>query len=224
MVQKSGLRVLIVLAVVHQSTMFDGGLAAYKNVQHSSYMDNLRLRSFAQRMQHLQTNKQSEIRETHVIKHPDEKIVHHPSKIYVKRPPTFVTINHPDIVIEPNPVVYHKPAAVIRSPVIYKHMPRKVQFRNIVKHIVKPIEHNVVLQRKQQSNIFPEKMFTSRPQYFSNASNYRQSLGRPTIRDYEQLEGVTHSRQRRMHSEDIAPSDISRMFFKPNVPSTLGHY
>lgn len=45
--------------------------------------------------------KEPETRQTHITKHPDQKIIHHPSPIYVKRPPTFVTINHPDIIIEP---------------------------------------------------------------------------------------------------------------------------
>lgn len=66
-------------------------------------MENVKLASYGQQMQPSQAlpATQPETTETRIIKHPDEKIVHHPSPIYVKRPPTFVTINHPDIVIEP---------------------------------------------------------------------------------------------------------------------------
>lgn len=66
-------------------------------------MENVKQGSYGHQMQlpRALPVKQPEITETRIIQHPDEKIVHHPSPIYVKRPPTFVTINHPDIVIEP---------------------------------------------------------------------------------------------------------------------------
>lgn len=72
---------------------------AYRNIEQRSLNENVRLASYGP--QPLQDVRQPEIAETRIIKHPDEKIVHNPSPIYVKRPPTFVTINHPDIVIEP---------------------------------------------------------------------------------------------------------------------------
>lgn len=73
-------------------------------------MENVKLSSYGPQMQ--LPAQQPETAETRIVKYPDEKIVHHPSPIYVKRPPTFVTINHPDIVIEPvndqNDTIFHK--------------------------------------------------------------------------------------------------------------------
>lgn len=75
----------------------------YRNVEHRSYVENVKLSSYGHQMPHETTEnqRQSGVTETRIIKHPNENIVHHPSQIYVKRPPTYVTINHPDIVIEP---------------------------------------------------------------------------------------------------------------------------
>lgn len=78
----------------------------YRNVEHRSYVENVKLSSYGHQMpqalpETTENQRKSGITETRIIKHPDEKIVHHPSPIYVKRPPTFVTINHPDIIIEP---------------------------------------------------------------------------------------------------------------------------
>lgn len=88
-----------------QSTMINNQVG-YRNVEHRTYLENVKLSSYGHRMAPAlpDTNpnhQQTETTETRIIKHPDEKIVHHPSSIYVKRPPTYVTINHPDIIIEP---------------------------------------------------------------------------------------------------------------------------
>lgn len=53
----------------------------------------------------------------------DERIVHYPSSIYVNQEPTAVVINHPDLIVHPAPVVFHKPAAVVQNP---NYRPNKI--------------------------------------------------------------------------------------------------
>lgn len=42
-------------------------------------------------------------------------IVHNPADIHVQQPPTHVVINHPDLIIHPAPIIFHRPAAVISA-------------------------------------------------------------------------------------------------------------
>lgn len=178
--------------IVSQQGAIINGQVAYSNVQHRSYTENVKRSSYDRQIQLPQTlSRQPTQAETRIIKHPDEKIVHHPSPIYVKRPPTFVTINHPDIIIEPNPVVYHKPAAVVRSPVIYKNLPRKVQYRQVVKHIVKPIEQKVVLEEKPQKYGCTKNYITNRQprQYVLTQQSYVPNDAREFV-EAEQKSGM----------------------------------
>lgn len=43
-------------------------------------------------------------------------MVHYPSSIYVNQEPTAIIINHPDLIVHPAPIVFHKPAAVVQNP------------------------------------------------------------------------------------------------------------
>lgn len=45
-----------------------------------------------------------------------ETLIHKPADIYVKQEPTHVIINHPDLIIHPAPIIFHKPAAVVTVP------------------------------------------------------------------------------------------------------------
>lgn len=86
------------MEIISQQIATSNSQVEYRNIEHRSYTENVKLSSYGHQALPLT---QPETTETHVVKHPDTKIVHHPSPIYVKRPPTYVTINHPDIVIEP---------------------------------------------------------------------------------------------------------------------------
>lgn len=50
-------------------------------------------------------------------------IVHKPCDILVQHAPTHVVINHPDVIIHPAPVIFHKPAAVV--PVHRRYKPKR---------------------------------------------------------------------------------------------------
>ncbi|XP_037030034.1 uncharacterized protein LOC119069918 [Bradysia coprophila] len=232
MVLLFGLRLLVVLAVVHATLTQQIGILnrqlAYRDIEQRSFNENVRLASYRSQMQQPQLQ-QTEPTETRIIKHPDEKIVHHPSPIYVKRPPTFVTINHPDIVIEPHPVVYHKPAAVVRSPVVYKHLPRKIQYRNMVKHLVKPIEQKIVLEEKRPPKIYARH---SQPQYFvaqqldaSPAATENvpcQHINRMRLTGqlvYQPSAISSYEGEDMNDAQHVPPLDIARVYYRQNFPT-----
>lgn len=133
--------------------------------------------------------------------------------------------------------MYHKPAAVIRSPVIYRNLPQKVQYRHVVKNIVKPIEQKVVLEEKQPPQIFTEKVATNRnqhmqPNYFiaqqSDASNdaeeYVQSQQynrRPASNLVYQPEHSDEPKREEMNGNPYNPPlEFSRIYYKQSFPSS----
>ncbi len=126
--------------------------------------------------------------------------------------------------------MYHKPAAVVRSPVIYKHLPRKVQYRQVVKHIVKPIERKIVLKDKQQPHICTH----SAPKYFvgpqadaitdaTNNVQYQQYIQRPTnlFSQPETMFRADTSEGGEVVDENqyVPPLDIARVYYRQSFPA-----
>lgn len=114
----------------------------------------------------------------------------------------------------------------MRSPVIYKNMPRKIQYRNVVKHIVKPIERKVVIEEKQPPHIFAQQTdssndateFVQTQQHNRRQTNsfvYQQNVR-------SQLEGSSDSDEREGEVlDDSRPLEFSRIYYKQSFPSNF---
>lgn len=134
--------------------------------------------------------------------------------------------------------MYHKPAAVVRAPVVYRNLPRKVQYRQVVKHIVKPIERKVVLEEKQPPLVFAQQSFGNgnqphfQPKYFVAAQSDATELcnRQPTTNIvYQQnilsqngmvSESSVNKGEVMDNNQYIQPLDLSQIYYKQSFPSS----
>lgn len=92
-----------------------------------------------------------------------ETVIHKPSHIIVKQPPTQVLIHHPPLIVRPSPVVFHRHGKTIHRPVKHEYLPRKVEVRPVYHTVVKPIEKKVLIENKKlETPHFKEKIIVGK--------------------------------------------------------------
>lgn len=113
-----------------------------------------------------------------------ETVIHKPSPIVVKQPPTQVTIHHAPLLVHPSPVVFHRSGATIHRPVTHEQLPRKVEERLVHHTIVKPIVKSVLVDKKgekptcdQEVIVDQEEQRGCEKQWIENGEAYAAEAG-----------------------------------------------
>lgn len=104
---------------------------------------------------------------------------------------------------------------MVRSPVIYRNLPRKIQYRHVVKHIVKPVEQKVVIEEKQPPRVFTQESCNPRP---TTNLVYQQNVRsqREVISGSEEPKGEVMD-----DNQYIQPLDLSPIYYKQSFPSSF---
>lgn len=84
-----------------------------------------------------------------IIKGKPHAIVHRQSPILIRRPPTYVKIEHEPLLLKQNPIVFYQHPSMVKQPIIHKHLPQKVQYQPYVVKVEQPIEKKILLEKNK---------------------------------------------------------------------------